>query len=55
MNIWRISDQKLIATYQANSYIYDVKWNNQGDKIALCLFNADVVIVKTRSIKYYQE
>lgn len=53
--IWRVSDFAHIATYSAESCIYEAKWDNTGENIALCLSNSMISIISTEKLPYYQE
>lgn len=55
MNMWRTSDAAHVASYQANSGIFEAQWDSTGDNIALCLSDANVAVISTHDILLYQE
>ena len=55
MNLWRTSDYAHVASYQANSGIFEAQWDNSGQNIALCLADNTVAVISTNDILLYQE
>ncbi|OHS94834.1 transducin [Tritrichomonas foetus] len=55
MNLWSTSDSSLVASYQANSGIFEAQWDSSGQNIALCLADATVAVISTQDILLYQE
>lgn len=48
INIWSLSDGKIIKTYNGNGGIFEVCWNKEGDKIAACFSNNTVCVLDFR-------
>jgi len=44
LHIWSVKDGSLVKTYKGNGGIFEVCWNNKGDKVAAC-FSANTVCV----------
>ena len=55
MNMWRKQDAALVETYDAHSGIFEAQWDPTGENIALCLSDASVEVIDTRSIANFQE
>eukprot|EP01100_Stratorugosa_tubuloviscum_P012598 TRINITY_DN6020_c4_g1_i1.p1 TRINITY_DN6020_c4_g1~~TRINITY_DN6020_c4_g1_i1.p1 ORF type:complete len:438 (-),score=178.71 TRINITY_DN6020_c4_g1_i1:146-1459(-) len=44
LHIWSVKDASLIKTFKGKGGIFDVSWNNTGDKIAACLGNSVSIV-----------
>jgi len=45
LHIWSVKDGSLIKTYRGSGGIFEVCWNNKGDKVAACFSNSTVCVV----------
>jgi len=45
LHIWSVKDGSLIKTYKGSGGIFEVCWNNKGDKVAACFSNNTVCVV----------
>jgi len=48
LHIWSLKDGSLIRTYKGTGGIFEVCWNNTGDKVAACFSNNTVCVVDAR-------
>ncbi|CAI9115899.1 OLC1v1016912C1 [Oldenlandia corymbosa var. corymbosa] len=48
VNIWSVKDAKIVRKYTGNGGIFEVCWNNKGDKIAAGYANNSVCIIDFR-------
>lgn len=55
MNMWRTEDAALVATFDAESGIFEAQWDPTGNNIALCLADSRVIVLDTKEVPYYQE
>jgi len=46
--VWSVADGSLVRTCQGEAGIYDVSWNEAGDKVAACFANRTVCVVDMR-------
>lgn len=46
--VWRVSDGSLVRTFKGEAGIYEVCWNQAGDKVAACFANTTVCVVDMR-------
>jgi WD40 repeat protein len=46
--VWSVADGSLIRTCKGEAGIYDVSWNEAGDKVAACFANRTVCVVDLR-------
>jgi len=45
LHIWSVKDGSLVKTYRGNGGIFEVCWNNKGDKVAACFSNNTVSVI----------
>lgn len=43
--VWDVADGTLLRTWRGEAGIYDVSWNEAGDKVAACFANNRVCVV----------
>jgi len=48
LHIWSIKDGSLVKTYKGNGGIFEVCWNNRGDKVAACFSTNTVCVMDFR-------
>jgi transducin (beta)-like 1 len=48
LHIWSVKDGSLVKTYRGSGGIFEVCWNNRGDKVAACFSNNTVCVVDFR-------
>lgn len=48
LHIWSMKDGSLVKTYRGGGGIFEVCWNNKGDKVAACFSNNTVCVVDFR-------
>eukprot|EP01103_Thecamoeba_quadrilineata_P015470 TRINITY_DN4901_c0_g1_i1.p1 TRINITY_DN4901_c0_g1~~TRINITY_DN4901_c0_g1_i1.p1 ORF type:complete len:483 (-),score=71.86 TRINITY_DN4901_c0_g1_i1:152-1444(-) len=48
LHIWSVKDGSLVRTYKGNGGIFEVCWNNTGDKVAACYSNNTVCVIDAR-------
>lgn len=48
--IWSVHDGQLLKTYRGHGGIFEVTWNQAGDKIAACFSNNTVAVVDCRKL-----
>lgn len=48
LHIWSTKDGSLVRTYKGRGGIFEVCWNNTGDKVAACFANNTVCVVDMR-------
>lgn len=45
LHVWSIKDGSLIKTYRGHGGIFEVCWNNKGDKVAACFSNNTICVL----------
>lgn len=55
MNMFRTDDAALVASFNAESGIFEAVWDPTGKNIALCLADSRVLLIPTQNVPYYQE
>jgi len=45
LHIWSVKDGSLVKTFRGSGGIFEVCWNNKGDKVAACFSNNTVCVV----------
>eukprot|EP01102_Stenamoeba_stenopodia_P009779 TRINITY_DN289_c0_g2_i8.p1 TRINITY_DN289_c0_g2~~TRINITY_DN289_c0_g2_i8.p1 ORF type:complete len:476 (+),score=45.89 TRINITY_DN289_c0_g2_i8:339-1766(+) len=48
LHIWSTKDGSLVKTYRGSGGIFEVCWNNTGDKVAACFSNNTVCVVDVK-------
>lgn len=48
IHVWSVSDGSLVRSCRGEAGIYDVSWNEAGDKVAACFANRTVCVVDMR-------
>jgi len=48
LHVWSVKDGALLKSFRGNGGIFDVSWNNGGNKIAACLSNNTVCVMDLR-------
>ncbi|EPS60096.1 hypothetical protein M569_14708, partial [Genlisea aurea] len=48
MHIWSVKEARIVKTYTGNGGIFEVCWNDRGDRIAACFANNVVCVVDFR-------
>lgn len=48
LHIWSVKDGSLVRTFRGSGGIFEVCWNNKGDKVAACFSNNTVAVVDFR-------
>jgi len=48
LHIWSVKDGSLVKTYRGGGGIFEVCWNNLGNKVAACFSNNTVCVVDIR-------
>jgi len=48
LHIWSVKDGSLVRTFRGTGGIFEVCWNNKGDKVAACYSNNTVAVVDFR-------
>jgi transducin (beta)-like 1 len=48
LHIWSVKDGNLVKTYRGSGGIFEVCWNNSGDKVASCFSNNTVCVIDFR-------
>ncbi len=46
--VWRVRDGSLVRAFSAPSGVYDLAFNADGDKVAVCCANSAVAVVDMR-------
>jgi len=48
LHIWSVKDGSLLRTFKGSGGIFEVCWNNTGDKVAACFANNTVCVIDSR-------
>jgi len=48
LHIWSLRDGSLVKTFRGSGGIFEVCWNNRGDKVAACFSNNTVCVIDFR-------